>query len=208
MAARNYGQYCGVTTALEVVGERWALLIVRDLLVGPRRYTDLKTRPAAHPHQHPQHPTQGAAAGWRYAAACPCLTGSPTNSPRTAASSKTWCWPWAAGGSRRWANRPEGDVVTSDSMTIAFRTAFRADVAATSPTTAYEVRMSDIALGLRAGPARAGDCAARRQFRHAGPREDRPCGRRGRPSLETGPGLRSLISGERSRPNPLSAGPH
>ncbi len=42
MAARSYGQYCGVTTAVELVGERWAMLIVRDLLVGPRRYTDLK----------------------------------------------------------------------------------------------------------------------------------------------------------------------
>lgn len=42
MAARTYGQYCGITTAVELVAERWALLIVRDLLVGPRRYTDLK----------------------------------------------------------------------------------------------------------------------------------------------------------------------
>ena len=41
MAARDYGQYCGVTRALELVGERWALLIVRDLLVGPRRYGEL-----------------------------------------------------------------------------------------------------------------------------------------------------------------------
>ena len=30
MAARDYGQYCGITRALELVGERWALLIVRD----------------------------------------------------------------------------------------------------------------------------------------------------------------------------------
>lgn len=42
MAARTYGQYCGITTAVELVAERWSLLIVRDLLVGPRRYTDLK----------------------------------------------------------------------------------------------------------------------------------------------------------------------
>src|SRR4030088_1295484 len=41
MAARTYGQFCGVARALELVGERWALLIVRDLLVGPRRFTDL-----------------------------------------------------------------------------------------------------------------------------------------------------------------------
>ena len=42
MAARDYGQYCGVTRAVELVGERWALLIVRDLLVGPRRFSDLR----------------------------------------------------------------------------------------------------------------------------------------------------------------------
>jgi DNA-binding HxlR family transcriptional regulator len=38
---RSYGQYCGLARALDVVGERWTLLIVRELLVGPRRYTDL-----------------------------------------------------------------------------------------------------------------------------------------------------------------------
>ncbi len=42
MAARSYGQHDGVTRALELVGDRWALLIVRDLLVGPRRYGDLR----------------------------------------------------------------------------------------------------------------------------------------------------------------------
>ena len=42
MGQRAYGQYCGLAHALDVVGERWALLIVRDLLVGPRRYTDLR----------------------------------------------------------------------------------------------------------------------------------------------------------------------
>lgn len=41
MAARDYGLYGGITRALELVGERWALLIVRDLLVGPRRYGEL-----------------------------------------------------------------------------------------------------------------------------------------------------------------------
>jgi len=38
---RTYGQYCGFARALEVVGERWALLVVRDLLVGSKRFTDL-----------------------------------------------------------------------------------------------------------------------------------------------------------------------
>ena len=41
MKSRAYGQYCGFARALEVVGERWALLVVRDLLIGPKRFTDL-----------------------------------------------------------------------------------------------------------------------------------------------------------------------
>jgi DNA-binding HxlR family transcriptional regulator len=38
---KHYGQYCPVAHSLEVVGERWSLLIVRDLMGGPKRYTDL-----------------------------------------------------------------------------------------------------------------------------------------------------------------------
>jgi len=39
---RTYGQYCAVAKALDVVGDRWNLLIVRELLLrGPARYTDL-----------------------------------------------------------------------------------------------------------------------------------------------------------------------
>ncbi len=40
---RSYGQYCSVAKALDVVGDRWTLLIIRELLLqGPCRYTDLK----------------------------------------------------------------------------------------------------------------------------------------------------------------------
>jgi DNA-binding HxlR family transcriptional regulator len=42
--ARSYDQYCPVAHALELVGERWALLVVRELLHGPKRYTDLAER--------------------------------------------------------------------------------------------------------------------------------------------------------------------
>ncbi|MEU4093432.1 helix-turn-helix domain-containing protein [Streptomyces sp. NPDC026673] len=41
MPRRSYDQYCAVARALDTVGERWTLLIVRELLAGPRRYTDL-----------------------------------------------------------------------------------------------------------------------------------------------------------------------
>lgn len=40
--ARSYGDRCGVARALDLVGERWALLIIRDLLLGPKRFTDLQ----------------------------------------------------------------------------------------------------------------------------------------------------------------------
>ncbi|WP_394619922.1 winged helix-turn-helix transcriptional regulator [Lentzea sp. JNUCC 0626] len=43
MKRRDFGQYCGLARALELVGERWALLIVRNLLVRPHRYTELQT---------------------------------------------------------------------------------------------------------------------------------------------------------------------
>src|SRR5215211_5215261 len=39
---RTYGDRCGVARALDLVGERWALLVVRELLLGPKRFTDLR----------------------------------------------------------------------------------------------------------------------------------------------------------------------
>lgn len=39
--SRNYGQYCGLARALDVVGDRWNLLIVRQLLLAPARYRQL-----------------------------------------------------------------------------------------------------------------------------------------------------------------------
>lgn len=41
VSRRTYGQYCGLAHALDVVGERWTLLIVRELASGPKRYTEL-----------------------------------------------------------------------------------------------------------------------------------------------------------------------
>jgi len=42
MSERSYHQYCPIAHALDLVGDRWALLIARDLMLGPRRYTDLR----------------------------------------------------------------------------------------------------------------------------------------------------------------------
>ncbi len=41
MATRTYGQHCGLAAAMDLVGQRWSMLIVRDLTPGPLRFTDL-----------------------------------------------------------------------------------------------------------------------------------------------------------------------
>lgn len=41
MNNKSYNQFCGLAYALDIVGERWTLLIIRELFAGPRRYTDL-----------------------------------------------------------------------------------------------------------------------------------------------------------------------
>ncbi|HEY8810188.1 MAG TPA: winged helix-turn-helix transcriptional regulator [Solirubrobacterales bacterium] len=47
---RSYGEACRFAYALDLVGERWALLVVRELLLGPKRFTDLR---AGLPHASP-----------------------------------------------------------------------------------------------------------------------------------------------------------
>ena len=43
MAKRTYADPCGIARALDLVGERWALLVIRDLVLGPKRFTDLRS---------------------------------------------------------------------------------------------------------------------------------------------------------------------
>ena len=42
VTTQSYSQHCGIAHALDLVGERWALLVVRDLILGPKRFTDLR----------------------------------------------------------------------------------------------------------------------------------------------------------------------
>jgi DNA-binding HxlR family transcriptional regulator len=48
---RGYRQACGIARGLDLIGERWALLVVRELLLGPKRFTDLRAgMPGASPN--------------------------------------------------------------------------------------------------------------------------------------------------------------
>lgn len=195
MAARNYGQYCGVTTALELVGERWALLIVRDLLVGPRRYTDLK-------QGLPRIPTNILSTRLKELQDAGVVRRLPmahglaydlTDYGRGLDDVVLALGRW---GFASMGAPAEGDVVTSDSLTMTLRSAFQADVAGSFPATAYELHWDEVALGIRASaeglviatlPGTSGTPA---------PAAVDPLADGVDLAFATGPGIRSLISGE------------
>ena len=148
MAAREYGQYDGVTRALELVGERWALLIVRDLLVGPRRYGELAAG-------LPRIPSNILAARLKELQAAGVLRRAPRS--RVVVYELT---PYGREleplvlGLGAWGVKALGDprddqIVTPDSMTISLRTAFRPQVAAELPATAYAARLGPAELHIR-----------------------------------------------------------
>lgn len=61
---RTYGDACGVARGLDVVGERWALLVARELVLGPKRFTDLQSGlPSASPNVLAQRLRELEAAG-------------------------------------------------------------------------------------------------------------------------------------------------
>ena len=125
MAARSYGQYCGVTTAVELVAERWALLIIRDLLVGPRRYTDLS-------QGLPKIPTNILSARLKELRESGVIRRVPlarcglvyelTEYGRELEPVVLALGRW---GFRSIGEPKDGDIVTADSLTIALRSAFR-----------------------------------------------------------------------------------
>jgi DNA-binding HxlR family transcriptional regulator len=60
---RSYGDPCGIARGLDVVGERWALLIVRELVFGPKRFTDLRAALGTSPNVLTQRLGELEAAG-------------------------------------------------------------------------------------------------------------------------------------------------
>ncbi|KRB36847.1 winged helix-turn-helix transcriptional regulator [Microbacterium sp. Root180] len=208
MASRSYGQYCGVTTAVELIGERWALLIVRDLLVGPRRYTDLR-------QGLPRIPTnilstrlkelQEGGVVRRVPLANCGLVYELTRYGRELEPIVLALGRW---GFVQMGEPGPGDVVTADSLTMALRTAFRPEVAASVPPADYEVHVADVALRVQVdgsdlrivqlAPSAPPVGRARQQ---AGGVGRSPVGQgvpAGEPELvfAAGPGIRRLISGE------------
>jgi DNA-binding HxlR family transcriptional regulator len=190
VAAREYGQYCGVTRGLELVGERWALLIVRDLLVGPRRYGELAAG-------LPRIPSNILAARLKELQEAGVIRRAPRS--RVVVYELTpygrelepvvlalGAWGFKAMGDPR-----EGQVITPDSMTVALRTAFRPQVAADLPPTAYAAHVGPADLLVRV------DGAALDVSRGSGPADL---------AFAAGPGIRRLISGELAPDRAIATG--
>ena len=142
--ARGFGQYSGTARALERVGDRWALLIVRDLLVGPRRYGDLKAG-------LPRIPTNILSDRLRELQESGVVRRVPTVrggyeltafgcelEPIVNALER---WGWSALG-----DPVEGEVVTRDALTASLRAAFRPDAAAGAPPTEYVLHVGDASV--------------------------------------------------------------
>jgi DNA-binding HxlR family transcriptional regulator len=183
MTSRTYGQFCGLAHAVELVGERWALLIIRDLIPGPKRFTDLR-------NGLPRIPTNILSArlkelegsGVIHRRVLPRPDGSVvyelTDYGRELEDVVLRLGLW---GARSLGQPRPDDVVTTDSLIVALRTTFQPE-RARGLQVSYELRLGEVVVNARiddgtlqvaAGPVAAPDLV-----------------------IETGPALRSLLAGE------------
>jgi DNA-binding HxlR family transcriptional regulator len=145
-SVRGFGQYGGLARAVEKVGERWALLIVRDLLAGAHRYSDLKAG-------LPRIPTNILSDRLKELQAAgvirrvPAVRGGYELTPLGRALEPVVLelerWGWAAAG-----EPAEGEVLTADALGVTLRAAFRGEEAERLPPTEYVVRTGDTSVSV------------------------------------------------------------
>lgn len=162
--SRTYGQACPVAHAMDVLGERWAMLVVRELRLGPRRYTDLAASlPGIGPNVLAQRLRELERSG----------VLRRRTLPPPAAAKVYELTPWGAelepvfAALARWGMRspqPLQGVVTPDSALLGMRTFFRsaepwdAEIEIRLEREGYLLRVVDGAVAeLRRGEAAAPD---------------------------------------------------
>jgi DNA-binding HxlR family transcriptional regulator len=165
-STRTYGDGCSSAHALDLVGERWALLIVRDLLFGPKRFTDLHAGlPQSSPNVLSQRLRDLEAAG----------IVRRRKLPAPASASVYELTEWGAGlepvlmGLQRWgAGSPHfsNDVpVGCDAAMLALKNAFSPEAAGDArvvievrfPTATFGVTVAGAALSISRGSADGAD---------------------------------------------------
>src|SRR5581483_912985 len=129
--AKGFGQYCGFARSLELVGDRWALLVVRDLLVGPKRFSDLQRGlPKIPSNILTARLKELEAAGVIERRAQPRPAGGVayqlTDDGRELEEAVVAFGRW---GAKHLGAPREDEIVTDDSMAMALRTIFRGEQA-------------------------------------------------------------------------------
>jgi DNA-binding HxlR family transcriptional regulator len=144
---RTYDDGCAAAHALDLVGERWALLVVRELLLGPKRFTDLRAGlPGASPNVLSQRLRELEGAG----------VVRRRKLPPPAASRVYELTDWGTElepvviGLGRWGARslckPRDAALGVDSLILSFRTMFDPD-AAEGLEASYELRLGEDVFG-------------------------------------------------------------
>ncbi|MEY7974471.1 winged helix-turn-helix transcriptional regulator [Saccharomonospora xinjiangensis] len=147
MGQRRYGQYCGLANAADLVGERWTLLIIRDLLVGPKRFTDLRRGLGRIPTNILSTRLKRLEAdGLVRRRVLPRPSGSVvyelTDYGRDLEEAVFALGRW---GARSLGDPREGEVVTTDSLITALRATFRPD-RARGLRLLVELRVADVVV--------------------------------------------------------------
>lgn len=146
MTNQHYGQFCGLARAAEIVGQRWTLLILRDLTVGPQRYSDLVSGLPGIPTntlasrlkelEEEGLVERAAPSGAERSVVYRLTPRGEELGPALDALSR-----WGAGGMRM---PREGEIVTSASITSSLRVAAGDGVVPADWNAGYTVRVGDI----------------------------------------------------------------
>jgi DNA-binding HxlR family transcriptional regulator/putative sterol carrier protein len=140
---RTYGDGCAIAHGLDLVGERWALLVVRELLLGPKRFGDLqKGLPNASPNVISDRLRELEAAGVVTREKLPPPAGSRvyalTDWGRDLEDTVNALGRWASQS----PSLPREAPIGADSVMLALKARFN-DAAAEGPTATYELRLGE-----------------------------------------------------------------
>jgi len=150
MVRRSYGQHCGFARALELIGERWALLIVRDLLVGEKRFSEIQRGLPGIPTNiltARLNELEDSGLVRRRVLARPAkgvvyeLTEDGVQLEEAVVALGRW-------GARHLGDPREDETVTEDSIATALRTTFRPEAAGKAKVT-YLLRLGPIEVHAR-----------------------------------------------------------
>jgi DNA-binding HxlR family transcriptional regulator len=192
MGKRVYGQYCGFARALELVGERWALMVVRDLLVSPKRFRDLQRGlPGIPSNVLAARLKEMETAGIVERRLLPGSSRVVYELTSTGVALEPTVIELGRWGVKLLGSPRHGEIMTVSALVTALRSTFQAK-AAKNVTASYELRVGDMVLNARIARGRLAVAPTPL------PEADL--------TIEVGPALRDLLAGEVSPRKALSSG--